>query len=197
LLTEAQKKKLSEIVALFDRAEVDLKKSEHLDSNLNIPCINELRYAGYHIAKATSDDNPDENLEKAVGHCKRAIYDANESAVIFLLEDIRAFQLDYSQSAHVITVVHNYIEIKKNVHGITTRLDENKRSNHKNRDKYYESCAHDHDALKEISFTLSMARDEINKMERKDRIGTQRFIIGSLFTVVIIIIGVIKLLHSA
>jgi len=176
LLTKTQEEKLREIVTLFNKAEIDLKKSEHLDSKLNIPCINELRYAGYHIAKATSGDNPDENIEKAVGHCKRAIYDANESAVIFLLESIRSFQNDYAGSANVSTIVDGYSKLKQEISDIANRIKQNKSENSGSRDKYYESCSDDCDRLKEIENLLTISRDEINVLEAKDLKDTRRFV---------------------
>ncbi len=196
LLSEAQKNKLREIVTLFDKAEIDLKKSEYLDSKLNIPCINELRYAGYHIAKATSGDSPDENLEKAIGHCKRAIYDANESAVIFLLESIRSFQDDYAGSANVSTIVNGYSKLRQEVADIANRIKQNKSENSGCRDKYYESCSDDCDRLKEIENTLSISREEINALEAKDITATRRFVtmvsLAVLSIVTIITIAIFK-----
>lgn len=182
MLSKAQIKELEEIVRLFEKAEKDLKKSEHLDTKLTIPCINELRYAGYHIAKATSNDNTDENLKKAVGHCKRAIYDANESAIVFLLERIATFQNDYSKSPNVSTIVLGYSKLKQEILEISERIQHNKKQNRDSRDQYYEACTNDCDRLKDIESLLNISRDEINVLEARDVKATRRFILGILIS---------------
>ena len=71
--------KLERLLALHQETEIKIKEIERLEGKLSIPSINELRYFGYHVAKAVSldiagdeDSEIDAELEKAFRHCQRA-----------------------------------------------------------------------------------------------------------------------------
>ena len=54
-----------------------------------IPAHNELRNAGYHLLHAIDGSGcavDDEQIDKAIAHCDRAIYDAAEAGVIITLD---------------------------------------------------------------------------------------------------------------
>jgi hypothetical protein len=60
-----------------------------------IPSINELRYVGYHIVRSLlSDDEKELQAErvKAINHVKRAIYDIDESLLIYYIETAANFK---------------------------------------------------------------------------------------------------------
>lgn len=67
-------------------------------SGLCIPAINELRCAAYHISLAFSNVTDEEKLSgyrNAIGHCKRAAYEALDSLLQFYIKELHAFQKDY------------------------------------------------------------------------------------------------------
>ena len=87
-----KKAKLRQIVGLFDQAENLLKEVEKVCGDLTVPSINQLRYVGYHIARAIvaqHDDSFFDELKKAENHCKRAIYDAYEVGILYFLDGIK------------------------------------------------------------------------------------------------------------
>ncbi len=69
-----------------------LKKVEHLTSEVAIPAINQLRYAGQHLVRILGDcsQTPQKELEQAENHCKRASFDACEDGLIYCLENFKA-----------------------------------------------------------------------------------------------------------
>lgn len=189
--------KLEAIIRLFDEAEAKVKEVEQLSSDLSIPSINELRYVGYHLTKALcqqTDDTISSDLDKAERHCKRAIYDAVEIGVIYLLEKIQEFQQDYGHRVEIITVIPNYIDLCANAHDTREFISHIKENCEKDRDRYYKECQPHYITLKDIYRKLDLARPEINKHitenNRSDRKATRRF-------VVTVIIGLLALIISA
>ena len=82
--------------------------------NAVIPANNQLRYAGYHLILALDDNGhvaDQGSLEKAIGHCERAMYDAAEGGILFALDLFNKFEDDYKDTV-VTAVVFNYLEIK-------------------------------------------------------------------------------------
>ena len=67
-------------------------------SEVPIPAINELRYAGHHLLQSIDDDGTIdiESLGKAKSHCERAMYEAAEAGIMFCLDSIKDSGKDYS-----------------------------------------------------------------------------------------------------
>ena len=79
---------------LFDGAEKFAKEVELFQSDLSIPAINELRYAGHHLLKAPAGEDKaafQEEVLKAKGHCQRSMYEASESGITYSLALIAVF----------------------------------------------------------------------------------------------------------
>lgn len=113
-MTPEQKQSIQEVVDLFDLAERKVKEVEQLSQELSVPSINELKYVGYHLARAFCADDTAElsrQISKGKGHCQRAIYDAHEVGIIYLLERIRAFKERYPKRSHLIAeAIDDYID---------------------------------------------------------------------------------------
>ena len=62
MVTLTSKDAIKQVVDLFDAAEDKIKEVEQLSEDLPIPSINELRYAGYHLARAYIAD-PAQNTQ--------------------------------------------------------------------------------------------------------------------------------------
>ncbi|MDQ6954812.1 MAG: hypothetical protein Q9M20_05155 [Mariprofundaceae bacterium] len=101
-MEKCSKDRFMTLRSLFDSAEIKLKETEQLCGDLAIPSVNELRYVGYHITKALCHDvdsnDYNEELLRAERHCKRAVYDANEVGIEYLLRKIANFKEQYSSS---------------------------------------------------------------------------------------------------
>ena len=82
----------------YRRAERAIKRCEQISYAVPTPAINQLRYAGYHILVATTDEqhedfkSRDANLQKAESHCIRAWLDAFDSVTCYHLRVIRAIE---------------------------------------------------------------------------------------------------------
>lgn len=168
-----RKADLQAIIDLFDQAEARIKRAEQLSSTITIPSVNELRYVGYHLTKALVSEDEKEfesQIAKATSHCQRAIYDANEIAILFLLAEIRNFQNDYANSTEVTPIVSNYVELLKSVTQAQRLISKAREGLKEDRAKYYQNTEPHFERLLEIRETLEIARPEINR-----RIKRQKF----------------------
>lgn len=91
-------RRIVEIRELYDRADILARDVGELRSEVQIPAINELRYAGHHVLQAITDDGAVdiEAFGKAKGHCERAMYEAAEAGIMFCLDSIEDFGRTYS-----------------------------------------------------------------------------------------------------
>ena len=83
--------RIVEIRRLYAEAESALKRYERIGLDNLVPVVNELRYAGEHILTAETTEDPaiiETALSRAERHCVRARYDALESTLITLLQQI-------------------------------------------------------------------------------------------------------------
>ena len=106
---EKRKKVLTE----YRRAERAIRRNERLILALPLPPINQLRYAGFHLAKSgtlTSPRDIEQELDHAFCHCKRAWFDAFDDIVVRLLEFYRDFrEKNYPEEA----ITHYYPEYQQ------------------------------------------------------------------------------------
>ena len=108
--TEVESEKRKSVLAEYRRAERAVRRNERLILALPLPPINQLRYAGFHLAKAGAQTTPEgvaRELDRAICHCQRAWFDAFDDIVVRLLEFYRNFrERHYPEEA----IVHYYPE---------------------------------------------------------------------------------------
>lgn len=123
--TEAESKKFKTALAEYRRAERAIRRNERLILALPLPPINQLRYAGYHLAKAGSPAKfvkVEEELDHAICHCKRAWFDAFDDIVVKLLEFYRDFrEKNYPEEA-IIHYYPEYSQVRDEVVQIVERM---------------------------------------------------------------------------
>ena len=200
-MSPENKSSIREVVDLFDKAEKKVKEIEQLDQELSVPSINELRYVGYHLARAMCEDDGAElnaQIHKAKGHCQRAIYDAHEIGIIHLLERLAAFKERYSESAHVIVeLVPTYIDDLKKADEASSLLS-TVSSNGVAREEYYEECQPHYECLREIVGKLSYAAPLIDqKIDSNNRASirdTRRFITTTVLTLLAISVSILGII---
>ena len=109
--SSVNRESVAEVKKLFNLAEQYAKEVEVLSSAVQVPAINELRYAGHHILNAIDEfgNVSDDELGKAKSHCHRAMYEAVEAGIMFCLDEIKAFQEDH-RGLVVSDVIHDYHE---------------------------------------------------------------------------------------
>lgn len=154
----------------FAEAELMITQAARLHSALNIPSINQLRYSANHIIKSLylTGDSRKVEIEKADNHCKRAIYDACESIILYYLERFSKFEDDYRR-AQITVVIPNFVEFKKKARELVDftkdvppdKTDEDDTETY--RIENYSVIRDQVPRLREILDTLDAARTELNK----------------------------------
>jgi DNA repair exonuclease SbcCD ATPase subunit len=166
------------LVSEFRQAENLLKTAEWDDLRLDIPTINELRYAGYHLINALETSDLREQLqefEKGVHHCRRASYDAIELGLINELEQVMDFENDY-RLVPVPNVLPDYVQLMERVEEIKEKLGQNEKA--PDRKTYYEEAESHLKELKKITRKLKVSRTELNKHLAGERTKSRRWAAG-------------------
>lgn len=155
-----------ELTRLFKLAEEKIKLVENLNQELVIPAVNELRYAGYHMAQFLSKDGEaTEQLHKAQNHCKRAIYDAVEAGVAHQLELIKKFQDDFRML--VLTEhISDYANLRKQILQARDLILRSKAAD-EDRASYYAECSLHLQNLRTGLETLEQYREDLVKVIRQ------------------------------
>lgn len=92
------KNRFEEVQSLYALAKEQISQIEAMGDGLSVPAMNELRYVGEHILRASTaenDEEKEEELRKAEVHCWRAISDGAELGSIIALEKLNEFQNEY------------------------------------------------------------------------------------------------------
>ena len=108
---------ITEVRDTYALAERILKLTETLSDSVIVPTINELRYAGFHVLKAVTEEDSDvagRHLFKAKDHCERAVYDAASSGLVEITGTIKRFQAQYRDIA-IADVVRDIADIRDRV----------------------------------------------------------------------------------
>jgi len=176
---------LDEVCSLFKEAEDNLKEYEYVDDTILLPAVNQLRYAGYHLAKAYKielSESPgieelDLNITQARNHCKRSIFDSSEGVLLHHLDEVRQFQLDYSKIA-VPDIVPDYIDLCTQITKARDLIREASQVPGDTRHEFYKKCREHVTSLKSITDTLSEARPELNKKVDDRNTSTLRWTFG-------------------
>ncbi len=184
-----------EILDLYSTAETFIKEVELCASDIAFPAINELRYAGHHLLKGLASDDRAKfgaELNDARDHCHRAMYEASEAGIAYLVELLRTFETDY-KDVPVKETVSNYIEIRKSAVSVVKKLSEgrlNRTSPEEQVRKYMEMFR----TLQSGVDTLEASRCELNKVKRKQAREDQKFIIRVVSWAAAALIGIAGIL---
>ncbi len=195
MITTKYKEKVTYLFECFRIAENEIKKFEKQYGEAPIPSINQLRYAGYHIAEAAQNNSSEvsitTHIEKAVNHCKRSKYDTHETSSTLVLERIKDFNERYRKVTETQKVISDYSTILGEVNDVSENLQETIPNDFASRDEYYMAVEEGNKKLKRILKKLEESEpaiealvDENNNLRKRD---TRRFTIQ----IVLAIIGAI------
>ena len=165
LIQNNYKNSIAEVFECFKDTEKMIKKFEKTHRQLPIPSVNELRYVGYHILKATTETSEvaiKENIEKALNHCKRAKFDTFEASSMILLEELKIFNESYGKVIETQTVISNYVDKLSEIDEIKDALEEIVSADYENREKYYQEIEPKHKELKIISRLFKLSEPQID-----------------------------------
>jgi hypothetical protein len=172
-MQQEHKEKIAVVVDLFDLAERRVKEIERLDGNLSIPSINQLRYVGYHLARALCrDSDADISIEihKSDNHCRRAIYDAHEIGIIFLLESIKKFAERHRDHASaVMAVIPSYADDLAAADEAAEFIDDIQKNHRDDREAYYEQSEPHYKTLRKIGARLNKADPLVSQRTEEKR----------------------------
>lgn len=158
----------------YEIAEQKMKLVEGIDDDLYIPSVNELRYAGCHLSKATvAPDFGTINgeLDKAKKHCKRAIYDALEVGITYYLETLRIFLDDY-RTVVISPVIPDLSDAKRKISEIRDFIT---KPRDEDRAGFWEGCTDRFYAIQLISEEFENSRDELNKIKLQQENDARQF----------------------
>jgi hypothetical protein len=171
----------TDVAVLFNQAENVLKKIERIHSDIIIPSINQLRYAGCHLTRHIQNPDNDDELLQASNHCKRAIYDGYEAGIIFFLKSVMEFEEDYRRVV-ISSVIPDWANLKSRISNVKQFLAS---ISSETRQEHYQECEKYFDEIGTILSTLEGAREDLNKKINKDRVQT--FIVWmTLFTLLFV-----------
>lgn len=183
----------SEYKTAFDEAETHLKNAETFVGTINnngsadsfyqgllFPAVNELRYAGYHIAQATSESGDDQikSIKKAVNHCHRACYDALDAQIQYCINRCFVFKDDYRKVV-ISHVLPGYNDECVRLDDINEEL-----KNTNNKEERWRKIKTYLADVQSIHKKWDRSRDELNKMLEEKR--NARF-----YQVVVISVGTV------
>jgi len=150
---------------LFAEAEAAIKEVELEQAELIIPAVNELRYAGYHISKYINYPEAKDEIDRAIGHCKRARYDAYEAGIIYYHREFLKFQNDYK----TVVITASLPDYLKYCREMNRAIDFIKGTDKETKDVHYQQCSEIFKTMVNISKDIVIAREELNKVLKKER----------------------------
>jgi superfamily II DNA or RNA helicase len=190
VLTRVNQTELDGLKTHYKIADEFCREVQAFSEEAGIPAMNELRYAGYHLLQALTDDSESsaEQMTKAINHCKRAAYEASEAGIITCLERINVFKQDY-KAIIISETVQDWQKISlfcesSNVSIYSSRLKG------KDQSTEYSVYIEKFRKLKEYCMRLDYAREELNKKIDKARTDQRQFLITIGLTILGIIIAV-------
>ncbi|MBR2695288.1 MAG: hypothetical protein IKE69_13880 [Thermoguttaceae bacterium] len=144
------------------RLEQEFPDDDYCLSGLFVPAVNELRYAGWHIAKYIDEKDPS-SIGKAVSHCLRAEYDAYDCGIQFFLGECRSFQIDYKRIP-ISSVIPGYNDIVVKLNQIA----QNPATRDNAANRVVSLKKEEFESLADIYTVFQAARDELNKIGKNN-----------------------------
>lgn len=194
--SESRPRDVTDLRAAYRAADKFAREVSEFRDAVATPANNELRYAGHHLLRALNDDGvaaDPEHLRRAISHCHRAQYEAAEAGIVSALEMIKQFKEDYKYTP-LKGIIPDYSKILRLVRTSQELLPEERDSEASDGSgelpdpAKYMTAFRD---LREKYHVLEDHREEVKKQIRIERIKIQRFVIGTLATIAVGVVGVI------
>lgn len=175
----------------FAEAESFIKEVELCERELPFPAINELRYAGHHLLKALVITDRDEfrhELGEVEDHCHRAMYEASEAGIMYLIRLLKQFDRDYKDVV-VSDTIPSVLEIRQLGAQAAAKLSRG-RLNRKSPATQVHEYIEMFKKLKDGVEILEANRNELNKVKKKEFRDSRRFVAQVLFWIAVVAIGI-------
>ena len=174
----------------FDVADKKIKNAETRTNKVPLAAINELRSAGTHLVRYLNSADANE-LDLAVGHCKRACYDADELPVVQFLESIKRFKESF-ENVDVLSVLPDYIQYLESAQSAEDCVAKAAQE-HNSRGEYYEELEKHVDVLSRVANKMDLSRPIINGKIGRERRTTVMALVGTGAAVVAAIAALLAL----
>lgn len=189
--------RILEIRRLYDQADSLAREVGELRSEVQIPAINELRYAGHHALQAITDDGEVdiEVLAKAKSHCERAMYEAAEAGIMFCLDSIKDFGKTYSDLV-ISEVIADY---PSRLARAQTALDlvVKGRSERASVGEHVAAYMDEFRVVRDIMRVFDASRDDLNAKRAQQIRAHRQFAIRALLLLLGALVGAIGLVMTA
>ena len=182
-------------MGLSSYAECFIKEVEACRSDIPFPAINELRYAGHHLLKGLASEDHESfsrELDDARDHCHRSMYEASEAGIGYLLELLKAFDVDY-KDVPVAETVPNYLDVRMLATSVSRELSQGRLNRRSPEDQAQTYMAMFRD-LKAGSDKLEASRGELNKKKIEQARDNRGFLVRLVFWVAAALIGIAGIL---
>ena len=179
----------------YGRADCFCIEVQSFCGKAGIPAINELRNSGKHLLDSIDDSGgvvDQENLNNAVGHARRAAYEAYEMGILIALAMINKFKTDYG-SVVVSKVLPDFSEILHKAETANRTVEEGRSKDFK-RDGDHTDRMNAFRELREICNKIDACRDEVNKLVEEKLVEKRRDAKSVLLTYILIAIGILAFL---
>ena len=186
-----------ELRHLYEKADRFALEIGELRSEVAIPAINELRYAGHHLLQSIDDDGTIdvESLGKAKSHCERAMYEAAEAGIMFCLDSIKDFRKDY-RDVVISEVIHDYPQRLARVQQTLDVLIKG-RSDRGSVETHVDTYMEEFRVVRDTFRLCDASRDDLN-VKRKQQIREhQRFVILGLAGILAALVTLLGIVLSA
>lgn len=166
-------------------AETALKENEieSINDGLCFPAVNELRYAGNHLARALAShdlDQAEDDADKALCHARRAIYDAYDALIMYYFEQCRNFKEEY-KNTYIAGTIPQYTE---HLYEFQKLKAEIALENRDVKENYAHKKQNQLDTIRTIYQKWDYSRDELNKVAAEERSKARWTVVGILAGVI-------------
>ncbi len=185
---------LKQTIDFFQQAEETTKEAEitFRATGLFVPVLNELRYAGYHLAKWNL--NKDNNtLEKARDHSQRALYDAKELVLYGYLDLVDAIIDGFGKHKGLLVKISpDYPKLKRKILEAKTFSSSKPDSDDFSaRERFIKNCEKHIVSLKEFYAAYTLMEEELCSQKAKDenaeywtKVSVAIGVIGAIITAI-------------
>lgn len=174
----------------YERADCFCAEVQSFRGQAGIPAINELRNAGKHLLDAVDDSGnvvSQTDLDSALGHSRRAAYEAYEAGILTALEIIAKFKKDYSLIS-VSQIMPRYSEIMQQALAAQKAVEAGRRRDFR-RDADHSDRMDAFRSLREACEYLDANREEANKLVSKERTSGRTSVILLVLAVLGLVFG--------
>ncbi len=199
MIPDQYRDKVTKIKELYNTAEADLKNVGREKQAIVVTGINQCRYVGQHLLRAltTSDANSiDENLDAALRHAQRAIYDINDSGIQYYIEQIDEIRLKHFPTVDFSSVIQNYNEIIEKI-GEARSLSETTAKSLENREQFYEDAREHVSRLRKYHQLLVEYRPDLVRAVKKENATKLYTWAGIAISLVAALALVIRLMQNS